>query len=154
MKVDLVDLSQIVAEITASFETQATDRKVAFAIQDNVNACGDEHLIRIVLQNLLDNAWKFTTKKEQADIEFGCIHDQGITEYYVRDNGAGFDMNYAHKLFGAFQRLHAMGEFRGTGIGLATVQRIIHRHGGSIRAEATVNQGATFYFTLNTRDCE
>ena len=106
----------------------------------------------MALQNLIGNAWKFTTKQPQARIEFGCTNEGGATEYYIRDNGAGFDMIYANKLFGAFQRLHALDEFAGTGIGLATVQRVIRRHSGAIRAEAAVNEGATFYFTLGARN--
>jgi light-regulated signal transduction histidine kinase (bacteriophytochrome) len=104
--------------------------------------------MRAVFENLLGNAWKFTGKREAARIEFGSLRDGARITYYVRDNGAGFDMAYASKLFGAFQRLHSAGEFVGTGIGLATVQRIIHRHGGRIWADAQPGQGAVFYFTL------
>jgi light-regulated signal transduction histidine kinase (bacteriophytochrome) len=107
----------------------------------------------VALQNLVNNAWKFTSKTADARIEFGCTEDTNPPEFYVRDNGAGFDMAYVNKLFGAFQRLHAMEEFTGTGIGLATVQRIMHRHGGFIRAEGALNKGATFYFTLGEQNC-
>jgi light-regulated signal transduction histidine kinase (bacteriophytochrome) len=117
-------------------------------ITPNLKARGDPGLLQAVLENLLNNAWKFTAKREQAEIEFGSKHENDETIYFIRDNGAGFDMTYVGKLFGAFQRLHAMTEFSGTGIGLATVQRIINRHGGRIWAEGAVNQGATFFFTL------
>jgi light-regulated signal transduction histidine kinase (bacteriophytochrome) len=105
-------------------------------------------MLRIALENLLENAWKYTTKARQPQIEVGAAQNGGPAVYYVRDNGAGFDMRYADKLFGAFQRLHNEQEFSGTGIGLATVQRIVHRHGGRIWADAVVDAGASFYFTL------
>ena len=110
---------------------------------------GDSHLIRAVLENLIGNAWKFTGKVPQPRIEFGTLGEKDNQQvFFVRDNGVGFDMKYAGKLFGAFQRLHSMSEFPGTGIGLATVKRIIHRHGGQIWAESEPGKGATFYFTL------
>ncbi|MGH9442350.1 MAG: sensor histidine kinase, partial [Thermoanaerobaculia bacterium] len=107
-----------------------------------------EGLSRILLENLIGNAWKFTAKHEAATIEFGTRSSHGERQFFVRDNGAGFDMAYADKLFGAFQRLHAAEEFEGTGIGLATVARIVHRHGGEVGAEGRLNEGATFWFTL------
>jgi light-regulated signal transduction histidine kinase (bacteriophytochrome) len=109
---------------------------------------GDGRLLRILFQNLLDNAWKFTSKRLKARIEFGRCQEPGHAVYFIRDDGAGFDMAYASKLFGVFQRLHRVNEFEGTGIGLATAQRIVRRHGGRIWAEGEVDRGATFYFTL------
>jgi light-regulated signal transduction histidine kinase (bacteriophytochrome) len=123
---------------------------VEFIIPDGVVAYGDSAMLRIVLENLMGNAWKFTSLVDFARIEFGVTNPAGKpAEFFVRDNGAGFDMQYAQRLFGAFQRLHSNDEFPGTGIGLASVQRIIHRHGGRIRAESSVGHGATFYFDLD-----
>ncbi|MDQ3234764.1 MAG: ATP-binding protein, partial [Pseudobdellovibrionaceae bacterium] len=109
---------------------------------------GDTSLIRIAIENLLSNAWKFTSKKAVGQIDFGVESLDGETVFYIKDNGAGFNMEYGSKLFGAFQRLHQAHEFSGTGIGLATVRRIIHRHGGRIWAESQIDQGAKFLFTL------
>ncbi len=105
-------------------------------------------MIKLVLQNLLDNAWKFTSKLSKAKIEFGSQDHEGQTVFFVKDNGAGFNMEYSDKLFVPFQRLHQIEDFEGSGIGLATVQRIINRHGGKVWAESTVNEGSTFYFTI------
>lgn len=149
-----VDLSAIAYEEAGRVQAQDPQRAVEFKIEDNLIVCGDSHLLQVVMQNLVGNAWKYSSKQLHTRIEFGCLQTNGAATYYVRDNGVGFDMAYVHKLFGAFQRLHGMTEFEGTGIGLATVQRIIHRHGGSIRAESAVNAGATFYFTLGQANCE
>jgi light-regulated signal transduction histidine kinase (bacteriophytochrome) len=123
-------------------------RAVEVSIWDGMSAEGDPHLLRAALDNLIGNAWKFTSKSPKPRIEIGALKDRGRTTYFVRDNGAGFEMAYADKLFGAFQRLHSTNEYSGTGIGLATVQRIVHRHGGRIWAEAEVGKGAVFFFTL------
>lgn len=143
-----VDLSHMAEEIAERFHEGQPERVVKFKIEKNVMVRGDESLLRIVLQNLMDNAWKFTSKLPRAVISFGQTLREGKTEYFVRDNGAGFDMAYADKLFGVFQRLHTEQEFEGTGIGLVTVQRIVTRHGGTIRAEGKVDEGAAFYFSI------
>ena len=143
-----VDLSFLVRTIAEELKTAEPGRNVDIAIADGIRVEGDARLLRILVENLLRNAWKFTGKHPAAKIEFGISQNNGKPAYFVRDDGAGFDMAYAGKLFGAFQRLHAMTEFNGTGVGLATVQRIVSRHGGKIWAEGKVDQGATFYFTL------
>jgi PAS domain S-box-containing protein len=147
-----VDLSAVALRIAADFQSAEPDRRVEFFIAEGLTVEGDARLLRAALENLLSNAWKFTSKQSRAKIEVGAMQQEDQTVYFVRDNGAGFDMAYAGKLFGAFQRLHPTSEFEGTGIGLATVQRIIHRHGGRIWAEAAPGQGAAFYFTLLERD--
>jgi light-regulated signal transduction histidine kinase (bacteriophytochrome) len=169
-----VDLSRIATRVCNDLQRTQSERLAEFMIQPGLLAQGDERLLQVVLENLLNNAWKFTAKHAQAKIEFGSIlpkkdraekreedcaedrekdrvKDRAIPShpiYFVRDDGAGFDMAYADKLFGPFQRLHGTHDFPGNGIGLATVQRIIHRHGGRVWAEGTVGQGAVFYFTL------
>ncbi|MCL5035183.1 MAG: GAF domain-containing protein [Bacteroidetes bacterium] len=148
MRREKVNLSVIAASIADELRSTNPDRSVEFMIQENLIEEGDPHLLEIALQNLLGNAWKYSRNKQTATIEFGTLMRDNAKVYFVRDNGAGFDMRYVNKLFGAFQRLHSMTEFEGTGIGLATVLRIIHRHGGNIWAEAELNKGATFYFTL------
>jgi PAS domain S-box-containing protein len=144
-----VDLTGMAKTVVAELRERDPQRQVEVAIADGLVAQGDPHLLRLVLDNLLGNAWKFTAKQPRARIEFGSGGGNGDREFFVRDNGAGFDMTYADKLFGAFQRLHSATEFSGTGVGLATVQRIVHRHGGQVRAHAEINKGATFYFTLS-----
>jgi light-regulated signal transduction histidine kinase (bacteriophytochrome) len=152
MKLQKVDLSAIARSIAADLKNTQPERRSAFIVQDDLEAYGDSHLMRIALENLIGNAWKFTSKSESACIEFGKTHCDGNLTYFVRDNGAGFDPAHAERLFGAFQRLHDTNDFPGTGVGLATVQRIIHRHGGRIWAESTVDKGATFYFRLQERN--
>jgi PAS domain S-box-containing protein len=142
------DLSGMIRAITDANQKNNLDRAVDVTIQEGIVVQGDPYLMQIALVNLLDNAFKFTGKESHPRIEFGRTIKEGKTAYYVRDNGVGFDMAYVGKLFGAFQRLHTKEEFAGTGIGLATVQRIINRHGGQVWAEGEVGKGATFYFTL------
>ncbi|MBI5930808.1 MAG: PAS domain S-box protein [Chloroflexi bacterium] len=150
MRQEQVDLSALAHEVAMTLKSTDPQREAEFLIESNLTTFGDAHLLRIGLENLIGNAWKFSEKQPQSRIEFGCLEQSNGDKrtYFVRDNGAGFDMAYADKLFGAFQRLHSMNEYQGTGIGLATVQRIIQRHGGQIWAEGAVQQGATFYFTL------
>jgi len=144
-----VDLSTLVEEITSRLHENDPKRQAEFVIRKGLVTQGDPELLRALFENLLGNAWKFTSKSKKTRIEFGITKNGNKTTYFINDNGAGFDMTYADKLFGAFQRLHEISEFPGTGIGLATVLRIINRHGGNIWAEGAVNKGATFYFTLN-----
>lgn len=152
MVVGRVDLSRLAVETAAKLRESQPERSIDLTIDAGMVVTGDRRLLGIALQNLLANAWKFTSKRSLAKISVGQVQNETRTEYFVRDNGAGFDMAYADKLFGVFQRLHGSSEFEGTGIGLATVQRIVHRHGGSIRAEAKEGAGATFYFTLGTKE--
>lgn len=143
-----VNLTQIAREILADLKQNEPQREVEYKVQDGLHARGDKELLRIALINLLRNAWKYTSKTSRGQIEFGCKTEDDETVYFIQDNGAGFDMAYADKLFDPFQRMHPAIEFPGTGIGLATVSRIINKHGGRIWAESAPNKGATFYFTL------
>jgi PAS domain S-box-containing protein len=143
-----VDLSALAQTVTTRLRAEQPGRQVELVIQPGLVATGDSRLIEIVLTNLFSNAWKFTGRRPTARIEFGRTEVEGRQAFFVHDNGVGFDMTFAQKLFGAFQRMHKLSEYPGTGIGLATVQRIVHRHGGRVWAEAQVDQGATFYFTL------
>jgi light-regulated signal transduction histidine kinase (bacteriophytochrome) len=143
-----VDLSSIAALILSRLQESEPDRRVDVKVRPGIIVPGDGQLLKIALENLLENAWKFTAKQPESRIEFGMTQVAGETTYFIRDNGAGFEMAYADRLFGPFQRLHPQAEFPGNGIGLATVQRIIHRHGGKVWAEGLVGQGATFYFTM------
>lgn len=144
-----VDLTELAQDIAANLQMSDPSRAAEFQIAPNMKTRGDAQLLQIALENLLGNAWKFTGNRNPARIEFGTTSQGKETTYFIKDNGAGFDMAYVGQLFGAFRRLHDARTFPGTGIGLATVQRIIHRHAGRIWAEAAVDQGATFYFTLN-----
>ena len=144
-----VDLDQLVKEVVAEIGQDTKGRDIAWKIGALPVCYGDRSMLRLVVVNLVSNAVKFTRMREPAEIEIGCDdRNQEEVEVFVRDNGAGFDMQYVNKLFGVFQRLHLPEQFEGTGIGLATVQRIVHRHGGQVRGEAAVEQGATFYFSL------
>jgi signal transduction histidine kinase len=143
-----IDLSRMAREVADELLLADPAREVSICIARGVTAVGDETLVRLVLANLLGNAYKYTGKTPGATIEFGAREQDGRHVYLVRDNGAGFEMKYADKLFSAFQRLHRKEEFEGTGVGLAIVQRIVHRHGGEIHAEAAPGKGATFFFTL------
>ncbi|QEL16826.1 sensor histidine kinase [Limnoglobus roseus] len=148
MRSERVDLTALAEAVVAELREREPARNVTFTAHPGLNAVGDTSLLRIVLENLLGNAWKFTAKRPEAVISFTGSEDAGRPVFVVRDDGAGFDMTYAGKLFGAFQRLHSDREFTGTGIGLATVQRVLRRHGGEIRADGAVGRGAAFSFTL------
>jgi signal transduction histidine kinase len=143
-----VDLSALATHALTRLQETDPSRRVEIKIRPGVAVAGDGQLLRIALENLLENSWKFTARQPEARIEFGVTNAAGEPTYFVRDNGAGFDMTYVDRLFGPFQRLHSQREFPGSGIGLATVQRIIHRHGGRVWAEGLVGKGATFQFTL------
>ena len=149
-----VNLSMMARDVAAELGRSQGDRKVTFLITEGLVAHCDQRLIKVVLDNLLGNAWKFTGKKEAAVIEFDSDMIDGTPTYFVRDNGAGFDIAFSDKLFGTFQRLHLDRDFSGTGIGLSLVHRIISRHGGKVWAEAEVGSSATFYFTLSSTSPE
>lgn len=144
----MINLTDMAGEIAAGLRETDPVRQVDFVIQDAVQGRGDPEMLRVILSHLFGNAWKFTAKHDKARIEFGMQESEKEKVYYVKDDGAGFSKAYSNKLFNAFQRLHRVDEFPGIGIGLATVQRIVHRHGGRIWAEGEVEKGATFYFTL------
>jgi signal transduction histidine kinase len=143
------DLSAMARTASEKLKAQHAERTVRFTVQEGLVDQGDPQLLRTMLENLLDNAWKFTRGRPIAEIEFGARQEQGGRTYFVKDNGAGFEMAYKHKLFGVFQRLHARTEFEGNGIGLAAAQRVVRRHGGRIWGEGQPGQGACFFFTLN-----
>jgi two-component system sensor histidine kinase/response regulator len=143
-----LDITRLAKEIADEVRTEHPDRKVRVQVADGMTASGDKRLLRILLANLINNAWKFTGLEEAPKIEIGTEIVDGESRLFVRDNGVGFDMIYAHRLFGAFQRLHSQSDFPGAGIGLATARRIVNRHGGRIWAEGAVGEGATFYFVI------
>jgi PAS domain S-box-containing protein len=143
------NLSQMVNEIAGALQENHSEQKVSLSVEPDLMTEADPRLLHIALENLINNAWKFTSKIDHAKIEFGQLNKARERTFFLRDNGVGFDMAYADKLFGVFQRLHAVSEFPGTGVGLATVKRIINIHGGQIWADAEEGHGATFYFTLN-----
>ncbi len=144
-----VDLTEIAQEVLTDLQQSEPEREINCTIQTGMHAKGDKHLLHIVLANLLGNAWKYTSKQPVAEIKFGSKIENGKTVYFVEDNGAGFNMDYANKLFIPFQRIHRPEEFPGSGVGLATVSRIINKHGGRIWAESEPGQGSTFFFTLD-----
>lgn len=144
-----VNLSKMAASTLRMFQETEPDRRAELIVEPGITALGDRTLLRQLFQNLLGNAWKYTSKKNPARIEFGRTHHLGKDAYFVKDNGAGFDMAYGGKMFNPFERLHGT-EYEGVGIGLATVQRIVERHGGTIWAEGRVGEGATFYFTMQS----
>jgi len=157
MRLEQVDLSALAGDVITRLRENSPERNVACTVQPGMTAAGDENLLRVLFENLIDNAWKYTARQAHPEIFFGRADEAdprapGLERsrpiFCVRDNGVGFDMAYADKLFGAFQRLHAEHDFPGTGIGLATVQRIVHRHGGRIWARSEPGKGASFYFTL------
>lgn len=145
-----VNLTELAKSVAADLRRTQPERGADFVIAPDLRAVGDSRLLHIALENLLGNAWKFSSRKERARIEFGCTQNNGSSAFFVRDNGAGFDSAYADRLFGVFQRLHSLTDFPGTGVGLASVQRIILRHGGRVWAEGAPDKGATFYFTLGS----
>jgi signal transduction histidine kinase len=148
MSLQPVDLASIAQSIAAELRVSEPERAVSFKSPAAAPCVGDARLLRIALENLIRNAWKFTRKREDPVIELGVQQDEGRNVYFLRDNGAGFAQDQSARLFQPFQRLHSAAEFEGTGIGLAIVGRIIHRHGGRIWAESSPGQGATFFFTL------
>ena len=145
-----VDLTTLVKEIIKRLQNSEPERRINIVIAEGIEAKGDKGLLMESLENLLENAWKFTSKTENPTIEFGITKKENQKIYFVKDNGCGFEIKYLHKIFKPFQRLHTISEFPGTGIGLSTVQRVIERHKGQIFAESELNEGTTFSFTLWT----
>ena len=149
MRREQVDLSHLARVASSRLRSSQPERSVEVLIEEGLKDEGDPRLLAIVFDNLIGNAWKFTTKRTHARIEFGSDVNRGQVAYFVRDNGAGFDMASASNLFGVFQRLHSVHEFEGTGVGLATVRRIVTRHGGHVWADGKIDHGAVFHFTLH-----
>jgi light-regulated signal transduction histidine kinase (bacteriophytochrome) len=145
-----VNLGALAHRVAEWLRATAPERDVEFIVDDNLRCTGDAALLALVVENLIGNAWKFTSKRSHAEIRFGREQNDGQLRYFVRDNGSGFDMAMVQKLFAPFQRLHSDREFEGTGIGLATVQRVVERHSGHVWADGVIDQGATFYFTLGS----
>jgi light-regulated signal transduction histidine kinase (bacteriophytochrome) len=148
MKFETVNLSQIATKIAQKLKETEPQRSVSFIIADGLSSNGVGSLLEILLDNIIRNAWKFSSKKPQTIIEFGITEYEGKSVYFVKDNGAGFDMKYIDKLFTPFQRLHSMSEFQGTGLGLTIVRRIIARHGGNVWIEGELDKGTTVYFYI------
>jgi light-regulated signal transduction histidine kinase (bacteriophytochrome) len=148
LRTETVDLEQVVRDIIKRMREREPDRQIEVVCAALPRIRGDQRLLSIALHNLLENAWKYTSRRPQARVEVGCLTEGDRTVFHVRDNGAGFDMQYAEHLFEPFRRLHSPKEFSGTGIGLATVARVVERHGGQIWAQASLDAGATFFFTL------
>ncbi len=149
LKPQPVDLTQLTLEVATTLRERYPQHALSFDVQPGMTVLGDHRLLKIAMENLLDNAWKYTKHTENPQVVVACERSESGTTYFVRDNGVGFDMAYSEKLFGPFQRLHADPQYPGTGIGLVTVQRIVARHGGRIWAQAVPDQGATFYFTID-----
>lgn len=144
-----VDMSKLACTVIDRLREAEPERHVDVRVMPGIQTRGDRALLGVLLDNLIGNAWKYTSKKDHAFIEMGVLEQDNALVYFVKDNGAGFNMRYSNKLFGIFQRLHKADEFEGTGIGLATVERIVHRHNGRVWAESEVDKGATFFFTFD-----
>jgi light-regulated signal transduction histidine kinase (bacteriophytochrome) len=148
MRREAVDLSALARSVADELERVEPERRARFVIAEGLSVEGDAGLLRVVMENLIGNAWKFTAREPEAEIEFGVLEQDGKPVYFVRDNGIGFDAAHAERIFDPFQRLHGEDEFGGTGVGLATVARIIRRHGGNLWAQGETGKGATFYFAF------
>jgi PAS domain S-box-containing protein len=150
LNIENIDLSEMVSLFLSDLQQSDPERKLSIVVQKNIVVKADKRLLHLAIENLLNNAWKYCSKNEITEIEFGSIQKDGSIIYFIKDNGVGFDMKYKEKIFQPFQRLHSDRDFKGTGIGLATVVRVLHRHNGRIWAESEIGEGSTFYFTLST----